>query len=80
LQKHNEGCVKRGDVSEVEICPVCGSENDCGMAKRQETCWCFAMPHTLPVAATEEANRCYCRACLARMIADMRRGSEAPRS
>jgi len=27
------------------------------------------MPHVLPVSATDQAARCYCRACLARVIA-----------
>jgi len=57
-------------------CPSCGSKNDCGMAKGEATCWCFAMPHVLPVSATDEAVRCYCRVCLTRLIADRtRRGN-----
>jgi Cysteine-rich CWC len=40
-------------VPDAEICPTCGSVNDCRMAKGEATCWCFAMPQVLPVSATE---------------------------
>jgi hypothetical protein len=51
-------------------CPKCGDANDCGMEKGETTCWCFGLPHVLPVSETEQGGRCYCRPCLARAIAD----------
>src|SRR4030095_6288999 len=58
-------------VSDRKICcPSCGGDNDCRMAKGEATCWCFAMPHLLPVSAADEAARCYCRACLPPLLAD----------
>jgi hypothetical protein len=50
-------------------CPTCGKDNACGMANGAASCWCFAMPHVLPVSKADEAARCYCRACLAGVIA-----------
>jgi hypothetical protein len=67
-------CFEEAKVSDGKICcPSCGSENDCGMAKGEATCWCFAMPHLLPVSAADEAARCYCRACLTQLIAERTR-------
>ena len=57
--------VKNGDA-----CPRCDKTNGCGMEKGEKTCWCFALPHVLPVGKTEEGSRCYCRACLSHVIAD----------
>lgn len=64
-------------MTETEICPVCGRENDCGMAKGQDTCWCFVLPHALALTAPEKAGYCYCRACLTRVIADRRESSKS---
>jgi len=61
-------------VADTEICPTCGSGNDCGMVKGEVTCWCFAMPHVLPVSETERGGRCYCRTCLAKAIANRETG------
>jgi hypothetical protein len=47
-----------------EVCPTCGSANKCGMEKGDATCWCFALPHVLPVSATEKSGCCLCRGCL----------------
>lgn len=57
-------------MSDGEICPTCGRVNNCGMEKGEDTCWCFAMPHALPVSATEDDGRCYCHACLTRVIGE----------
>jgi len=58
-----------------EICPTCSAMNDCRLEKGENTCWCFAMPHVLPVRATEGDGRCYCRACLTRVIGEQTPGS-----
>lgn len=58
------------EMSDGNVCPACGSVNECGMEKGASTCWCFAMPHVLPVSGTEQGGRCYCRACLTRIIGD----------
>jgi len=57
-------------VVDAEICPTCGRGNNCGMAKGETTCWCFAMAHVLPVRATKDGGRCYCRECLTRVISE----------
>src|SRR5437763_14522 len=56
--------------ADADICPTCGSANGCGMAKGDATCWCFTLPHVLPVSETVSLGRCYCRACLERVISD----------
>jgi hypothetical protein len=50
------------------ICPTCGSVNECGVAKGEATCWCFTLPHVLPVSGKENLGRCYCRRCLTRLM------------
>jgi hypothetical protein len=57
-------------ATDGDICPTCGSANECGMAKGDATCCCFTLPHALPVSETEEGSRCYCRTCLERVIGD----------
>jgi hypothetical protein len=48
-------------------CPLCGEENDCGMAKGKWTCWCHTM--TIPqdvldrVPPEAQGVACVCRAC-----------------
>ncbi|HUL76591.1 MAG TPA: cysteine-rich CWC family protein [Vicinamibacteria bacterium] len=48
-------------------CPLCGEDNDCGMAKGKATCWCFFV--TIPrdvldrVPAEAKGIACVCRAC-----------------
>jgi hypothetical protein len=36
------------------------------MANRDQTCWCCALPHVLPIAADDA--QCFCRACLEKLI------------
>jgi Cysteine-rich CWC len=72
--RFGKSCFEEAKMADGKICcPSCGSENDCGMAKGEATCWCFAMPHLLPVSAADEAARCYCRACLTQLIAERTR-------
>jgi hypothetical protein len=58
-----------------QTCMACGKEFECGMGGLHP-CWCstdFAAVMPLPKAA----NGCYCRECLARLIASAqeRRGT-----
>jgi hypothetical protein len=70
-QGGREDCAMTGvqpDKSrKAHACPACGSTVECGMANGDDTCWCSALPHVLPVANTGDA-RCYCRACLQALI------------
>ena len=61
--------LRDGAMPDAEICPACGRLNECGMAKGETECWCFALPHVLPVNAADRGVGCYCRTCLARAIA-----------
>jgi len=70
VSRLNRRCFEEAKVSNGKMCcPTCGKDNACGMANGAASCWCFAMPHVLPVSTTDAAARCYCRACLARVIA-----------
>ena len=69
-EKKFEQTTLEGYVTDAEICPTCGRENACGMAKGEATCWCFTMPRTFPVKTIDKGARCYCRACLARKTTD----------
>jgi hypothetical protein len=51
-------------------CPACGEPAECGMAKGASTCWCFALPHVLPIPPDRSDVRCFCRACLERLVSD----------
>jgi len=57
-------------MQDHDLCPTCGRANDCAMARGEATCWCCTMPHVLAVSTTEAECRCYCRACLTRVIGD----------
>jgi hypothetical protein len=55
---------------DVATCVLCGSANDCGLARGETTCWCFevVVPPSL-LAQIPEALRdraCVCRACVER--------------
>ena len=53
-------------------CPACRKGFVCGMAADAAQCWCYALPHPLPVpgsAMTHTSNnspptRCFCPTCL----------------
>jgi len=48
-------------------CPLCGNNNECGVAAGEEPCWCFRQPvpqevlQRLPLEARGVA--CVCRSC-----------------
>jgi hypothetical protein len=52
-----------------QTCPRCGAAFTCGLANRQERCWCFDLPH---VRLHPEPNEkgCLCPACLQGAIDD----------
>jgi mRNA-degrading endonuclease toxin of MazEF toxin-antitoxin module len=33
----------------ADSCQACGEPTECGMAKDEPTCWCFALPSVLPM-------------------------------
>jgi len=48
---------------EATRCPLCGESNQCGMARGETACWCFAT--IIPEAALAEIpNAARGRACL----------------
>jgi Cysteine-rich CWC len=53
-----------------DACPACGGSVGCGMANGAATCWCFALPHAMPMASHNNGTRCYCRSCLTKLIED----------
>lgn len=50
-------------------CPICGATNDCGLARGENTCWCFDLripPEVLEKVPPESRGVvCICRACAA---------------
>ena len=64
-------------------CPKCGTSLRCGMVGGDGSCWCFTMPHVLPVPVAENSKNlaakalssnppdqsgCLCPACLKQLI------------
>jgi hypothetical protein len=50
-----------------QACQDCGKAFECGIGGR-EPCWCSAdFPAVLPLP--KDARGCYCRECLARLVA-----------
>jgi hypothetical protein len=68
LQIIATGVLKMAPETSLQRCPACGRRNDCSVAKGETTCWCFAVPRTLPVPASNTRSRCFCRDCLGRQI------------
>jgi hypothetical protein len=54
------------DQHELKTCPKCQAKFECGLAKGQETCWCFDCPRIMPVV---ENAACLCPECLRKEIA-----------
>ena len=73
--------------TEPSSCPNCGTSLHCGMvggmASSSSPCWCFTMPHVLPVPVAENFKNpapkalssnpadqpgCLCPACLQQLI------------
>ena len=51
-------------------CPACGKPAECGMAKGEPTCWCFELPPVMPMPPSATEARCYCRACLEKLVGE----------
>ena len=60
---------QRGDQRTVHACPACGGNVECGMVNGDDSCWCAALPHVLPLTDNGDAT-CYCRACLEALISE----------
>lgn len=52
----------------ADACPACGGPVACGVANGEQACWCFALPHMLPMPTGGVEARCYCSACLKALI------------
>lgn len=54
------------------ICPACAQGFVCGMVAGAARCWCYELPHNLPVPSTavtrtgdnSSPTGCFCPACL----------------
>jgi hypothetical protein len=57
-------------------CAQCGGDLHCGAVAGEETCWCFAKPHTLPVPKEDEQRGCLCDTCLDEAIAKLTKVSK----
>ena len=55
---------------DLDRCPACANSVGCGVVKGETSCWCFDLPHRMPMPTNEEGARCYCRSCLERLVAD----------
>ncbi|RYX89978.1 MAG: nicotinate-nucleotide--dimethylbenzimidazole phosphoribosyltransferase [Comamonadaceae bacterium] len=73
----------RTDPATVTNCPRCGAGLRCGMVSGDATCWCYSMPHVVPVPASAalgkvsggaakipeaDAPGCLCPNCLQQLI------------
>jgi hypothetical protein len=58
------------NVRIIHACPVCGGPVECGMSNGDERCWCFELPHVLPISEVGSMQLCYCADCLTERIAD----------
>ena len=52
----------------MDECPACGGSVECGMASGAATCWCFALPHAMPMPSSNVGTGCYCQTCLTKLI------------
>ncbi|MFJ7669305.1 cysteine-rich CWC family protein [Lysinibacillus sp. NPDC097195] len=52
--------------NEEKCCPLCGKENNCGVAEGQQTCWCMTdnFPEGILEIVSNERNKCICQNCL----------------
>lgn len=69
-------------TNDPESCPMCGSDNECGLAVGKPRCWCFDLPVMKDAAApTDDAPdlSCLCEACLQRELQKQVSTAAAPR-
>ncbi|WP_371434840.1 cysteine-rich CWC family protein [Polaromonas sp.] len=64
------GLPENVELPDSSRCPRCGAGLRCGMVTGDATCWCFAMPHAIPVPSTDKTKQagCLCPACLQQLI------------
>lgn len=48
-------------------CGRCGAKFRCGVEAGDTICWCFELPHVLPVNGTQY-NGCLCPECLRELM------------
>src|SRR5262245_32428668 len=66
LQQHARMDTERDGI--VDTCPACGEPAACGMTAGATTCWCFDLPHVMPMSSQTAEGRCYCSQCLQSLI------------
>lgn len=49
----------------MQCCSRCGNKFECGHEQGKSTCWCFELPHVIPV---DQAEHCLCPECLQKEI------------
>lgn len=49
-------------------CSQCGAAFTCSATAGEKTCWCFNLPHAMPVPKEGEARGCLCPNCLQEAI------------
>ncbi len=56
----------------MKKCARCEQEFECGFEEGKSTCWCFALPHVIPLSEDEEEG-CLCPDCLKKKIEETTR-------
>ncbi len=54
----------------MKKCARCEQEFECGFEEGKSTCWCFALPHVIPLS---EDEGCLCPDCLKKKIEETTR-------
>ncbi|MES2509701.1 MAG: cysteine-rich CWC family protein [Pseudomonadota bacterium] len=67
------GTREHAGPDDTSRCPSCGTGLRCGMVAGDSQCWCFALPHVIPVPSDNKQDLaasagCLCPACLQRLI------------
>lgn len=61
----------------TNTCPRCGAAFTCGMTAGAVRCWCVEYPPAFAVPAADAADAaCYCRSCLAELVASRQRARD----
>ncbi|MES2945641.1 MAG: cysteine-rich CWC family protein [Pseudomonadota bacterium] len=68
--------VARSAAGDSSVCPGCGGGLRCGMVAGDSECWCYSMPHVIPVPVAANASTsssaaktsCLCPTCLQLLI------------
>jgi hypothetical protein len=58
-----------------KMCASCGSAFECGIEAGEMTCWCFDLPHVIPLDSIGSDDKtgvdCLCPTCLQQKIDDL---------